>query len=383
MEGTTEPRSTDIIIPEEAGEAAHYDESKEESKAASEERKEPNEEEQVEAAEPSEEPDENEVGRKEIDKMIREDLDKAKKLLKDARRKIGKTDQLCLLLVGSDDLDKVTSKLERMFELVNTEGSQRQKREFNILMKVTFDSQMSCLNEISWIQADEGTDKWNCREEKKYWSWRRTIKKYLKYFPEEMTVKTLIEDYMEDSKDRENIKEKIEGCKGVEEALKKIDSIYDKQEEFRKEEERLKIHTICKERPSYGSYHERENAKTILDYVRKVEKYNKMRDEENQYHLGRRFQLKFLSKLSHKNGTEIVQSLAALKDPTMKTYKEGLKNIMKRFPSYLEEWLIPPKREEKEDEEDDEQGYQTDDETCSDDDEEEEDHHEFDNDYDF
>lgn len=206
-------------------------ESKDEAEATANESKEEPVEEQVEAKEPD---GGNEVEQKAVDEIITVELDKAKKLFKTARRRVEKTDKLFLLEAASDDLDKVTSILESMFELINKEGSQKQKKVFNILMKLTYACQMDCLQQINWIQADEGKDLWDCKGEEDYWNWKKTILKYQRYFPEEITVQALIQEYMKDSKDRDIIKEKIEECKTVEEALMKIELII---RVFREEEE--------------------------------------------------------------------------------------------------------------------------------------------------
>ena len=325
--------------------------------------------------------DEEEVNKveeqSETGKKIRAHLDHAKRMLEEARRKVEGRDQLCYLETGLVELNGIIHALEEMFAKVNEEGSEDQKKKFNILLKLALKLQMDCLNKITWIQENEGmrhlplakTWKWNCKE-KRYWRWRKAILKYLRYFPGELTISSLIEDYMKDCKARIVIKEKIEECESVEEALKKIDSIYDKHEAFRVEEEKMKIPGVCRENPSYGSYYEKENAKTLLAYVMKVEAYNEKRDgdESIKYHLGIRFKLKFLSKLSERSGKEIVQNGDSMADRTMKTYKQGLINILKRFPDYLEEYFEPQRVGDLD--EDKEQGYQTDEEVCSNDEEE-------------
>lgn len=381
MERTTKQASKDTIIPEEVKTAT--DESKEEAEATADESKEESEE-QVEAAEV---PDENEIEQKAIDKMIREDLDKAKKMLKTARQRVQGEEDLEELEAASNELHNIILALEIMFELIKSEGSQKQKKEYNILMKLTFNLQMDCLHSISWIQAEQGLDLWDCQDEKKYWPWRRTIRKYIKYFPEDMTTESLIQEYMRDCKEREAIQEKIQGCESAEEALMKIDSIFDRNEEFRREEERLKIYTNCREDPCYGSYFEKENAKKLLSFIRKVENYNKVRRDEGikqHYHLGRRFKIKFLSKLSQRSARDVVLNAASWEDMTMKTYKKGLKNILERFPDYPKEWFVAPRGNEEENEEN-EQGYETDEEICDDDDDydEGEEQEATDQDYDF
>ena len=366
MEMRAEKTSTDVISQPERNKAK---EETAELKNSNESKVEEHEEGKVEAAEPIKDPDENEADEEQKKDKIRENLDHAKKLLKIARRREeGGKDQLCFLEACADEFHETISALESMFEEVNEVGSIEQKREFNILMKIAQNFRMECLHKISWL-LEERMKKWNYQE-KKYFKWKKSILKYLRHFPEDITVQTLIEDYMEDSKEGETIKEKIEGCESVKEALKKIDSIYDRAEAFRVEEEKMKIPGICREHPCYESFFEKENAKTILKFVLKVEAYNKKRDESSKYHLGRRFQLKFLSKLSDRSARDIVLNGVSLEDTTMKTYKEGLENILKRFPDYPKEWFVNPRERNETDEEEDEKGYETDEEVATEDDEE-------------